>query len=161
MTFFSYENQVFPPSLSDFSKICFGQKSLLLGLDSSNKPDPPEFFQCKIHDGAAVMHFLPTVAVKTFAEYADKIFILFLLQQLQQAHRIDCVWDRYIANSIKEVTREHRGHGIRTKVSGQTRCLINGYKFQRTNRSYLLFLSTNLKCLALFLKGRISIEVNG
>ena len=120
--FLSHENQMFPPSLSDFGKICFGQKSLLLGhLDSSGMHNPSEFCQCKILDGAAVVHFLSTDSVKTFVEYADKVFIPFLLQQLQQACRVDCVWDRYLPHSIKEATREHRGHGTRTKVSQQTK----------------------------------------
>ena len=120
--FFSHENQMFPPSLSDFSKIRFSQKSLLLSnLDSSGMRNPSEFCQCKILDGAVVVHFLSTDSVKTFAEYADKVFIPFLLQQLQQACRVDCVWDRYLSHSIKEATREHRGHGTRTKVSQQTK----------------------------------------
>ena len=76
-----------------------------------------------ILDGAAVVHFLSTGSVKTFAEYAQKVFIPFLLQLLQQAGRVDCVWDRYLPQSIKEATREHRGHGARTKVSHQTKML--------------------------------------
>lgn len=67
------------------------------------------------------MHFLPTASAQTFADYASKVFIPFLLQQLQQTCRVDCVWDRYIPNSIKEATREHRGCGTRTKVSEQTK----------------------------------------
>ena len=51
-----------------------------------------DFCQCKILDGAAVVNFLSTDSLKTFAEYADKVFIPFLLQQLQQACRVDCVW---------------------------------------------------------------------
>ena len=87
--------------------ICFSQKSLLLShLDSSGMPSPSEFCGCKILDSAAVVHFLSTDSVKTFTEYADKVFIPFLLQQLQQACRVDCVWDRYLPHSIEEATRE-------------------------------------------------------
>ena len=123
LKFFSHENQAYPPSLSDYGNIRFGQKSLLLSCSDSisGQPDTPELFQCKILDGAAVVHFLPTGVARTFAEYADKVFIPFVMYQLQQAHRVDCVWDRYIANSIKEATRQHRGCGIRTKVSEQTK----------------------------------------
>lgn len=112
LNFFSHENQPFPPSMSDFGKLRFGQKSLLLTcLESVDIPDPPKFFQCKIFDGAAVVHFLPTASAQNFSEYATKVFIPFLQQQLQQAHRVDCIWDRYIPNSIKEATREHKGCG--------------------------------------------------
>ena len=112
--------------ISDFGKIRFSQKSLLSHLDSSGMPDPSEFCQCKILDRAAVVHFLSTDSVKTFTEYADKVFIPFLLQQLQQACRVDCVWDGYLPHSIEEATREQRGHGTRcfplltSKVSEMT-----------------------------------------
>ena len=60
-----------PPSLSDFGKIRLGQKSLLLScFDSSDQPTPP-VFDCKIFDGAAVVHFLSIGTVNTFADYAD------------------------------------------------------------------------------------------
>ena len=69
--FFSHENQTTPPSLSDFGKIRLGQKSLLLScFDSSDQPTPP-VFDCKIFDGAAVVHFLSIGTVNTFADYAD------------------------------------------------------------------------------------------
>ena len=152
LKFFSHENQAYPPSLSDYGNIRFGQKSLLLScLDSiSGQPDTPELFQCKILDGAAVVHFLPTGVARTFAEYADKVFIPFVMYQLQQAHRVDCVWDRYIANSIKEATRQHRGCSIRTKVSGKPRCQKNGMtfcEFQRTSKSYLHLLLIKYRLL--------------
>ena len=119
--FFSHENQSSPPSLSDFGKIRLGQKSVLLScLDISNQPPHPEF-DSKVFDGAAVVHFLPTSTANTFAEYANRIFIPFLLQQLRDAQRVDCVWDRYLVSSIKDSTREHRGSGTRTKVSAQTK----------------------------------------
>ena len=99
--FFSHENQSCPPSLSDFGKIRLGQKSVLLScLDLSKQPPHPEF-DSKVFDGAAVVHFLPTSTANTFAEYANRIFIPFLLQQLQDAERIDCVWDRYLVSSIQ------------------------------------------------------------
>ncbi len=122
LQFFSHENQTFPPSLSDFGKIRSGEKSLLLKvLNNGDMPDSPKCFDCKIFDGAAVVHFLPTSSVNTFAEYADKIFVPFLQQQLKQSHRLDLVWDRHIDNSIKQAAREQRGHGTRTKVSAQTK----------------------------------------
>ena len=89
--FFSHENQSSPLSLSDFGKIKLGQKSVLLScLDFSNQPPHPEF-NSKVFDGTAVVHFLPTSTANTFAEYANRIFIPFLLQQLQDAQQVNCV----------------------------------------------------------------------
>ncbi len=98
-------------------------------------PDSPKCFECKIFDGAAVVHFLPTSSVNTFAEYADKIFVPFLQQQLKQSRRLDLVWDRYIDNSIKQAAREQRGHGTRTKVSAQTKMPKKWSDFLRVSQN--------------------------
>ena len=92
LAFFSHDNQEFPPSLSDFGNLRLGQKSLLLQhFYSCDTAEVPQFFESKILDGAAVVHFLPVHSARTFSEYAETVFIPFLLQQLQQACRIDCV----------------------------------------------------------------------
>ena len=103
-------------------------------IDFSKQPPHPEF-DSKVFDGAAVVHFLPTNTANTFAEYANRIFIPFLLQQLQDAERIDCVWDRYLVSSIKDSTREHRGSGTRTKVSAQTKLPKKWGDFLRDSRN--------------------------
>ena len=103
-------------------------------IDFSKQPPHPEF-DSKVFDGAAVVHFLPTSTANTFAEYANRIFIPFLLQQLQDAERIDCVWDRYLVSSIKDSTREHRGSGTRTKVSAQTKLPKKWGDFLRDSRN--------------------------
>ncbi len=55
------------------------------------------FFDCKIFDGAAVVHSLSSKTTNTFTDYADQVFVPFLLQQLEDACRVDLVWDcRYI-----------------------------------------------------------------
>ena len=64
-----------------------------------------------IFDGVAVVHFPSTASASTLAEYARKVFIPFLLQQLQEANMVDWVWDRCIPNRPKETAREHRKHG--------------------------------------------------
>ena len=95
--FFSHENQNTPPTLSDFGKLHLGQKSALLTcIDFGVQPKPTYQFDSKIFDGSAVVHFLPTAAAKTFADYANEIFVPFLLQQLENTSRVDCVWDRYV-----------------------------------------------------------------
>ena len=120
-TFFSHENQATPPSLSDFGKIRIGRKSLLLSCleTTNNQPLHPNQFDCRILDGAAVVHFLKSDTASTFADYSDKIFVPFVFQQLQDATRIDIVWDVYFSKSIKGGARDKRGSGIRIKVSAQ------------------------------------------
>ena len=136
--FFSHENQSVPPSLSDFGNICLGQKSALLTcLDCSNQPTPSDYFNSKMLDGSAVVRFLSTSGAKTCSEYASKVFLPFIFKQLQTTSRLDVIWDRYISCSIKEMTRIHRGSGLRTKVSGQIKLPRNWSDFLRdaTNKS--------------------------
>ena len=58
---FMHENQPYPPSFSEFGKLRFGKTSELLSCvkAASTKPDPPPLYDCKIFDGAAVVHALP------------------------------------------------------------------------------------------------------
>ena len=50
-------------------------------------------FDEKVFDCSAVVHFLPTAAVKTFEEYAEKIFLPLMVHHLNDCNRIDCIWD--------------------------------------------------------------------
>ena len=59
-------------------------------------------FDCKILDVLALIHMLKPNAVKSFKEYVKDVL-----------KRIDIVWNRYLANSIKGSTREKRGVGVR------------------------------------------------
>ena len=58
-----------------------------------------------------------------------------ILHHLEGTNRIDCVWDRYIASSLKELTQIHRGSGLRTKVSGQAKLLRKWNDFLRDARN--------------------------
>ena len=82
---------------------------------------------------------LPTTGVVTFDDYADTIFIPHLLNQLQNSKRVDVVWDTYVADSLKESTRDERGTGNRRKVSGQVKLPMNWMQFLRdsTNKTEL------------------------
>ena len=116
--------------------------SFLSHLDSSGMPNPSEFCQCKILDGATVVHFLSTDSVKTFSEYADKVFIPFLQNNCSKlAGLTACGIGIY---SIKEATREHRGHGTHTKVSQQTKMPKKWSDFLRVakNKQELISLLT-------------------
>lgn len=61
LLFFQHENQHYPPSLSDYGKLRFAKKSDLLHiLAQESQQDPPNSFDAKAYDGAALVHLLPT-----------------------------------------------------------------------------------------------------
>ncbi|KAL9954615.1 hypothetical protein ACROYT_G042179 [Oculina patagonica] len=117
--FFSHEVQSFPPALSEFGNLRLpSAKSDLLKClqpNSNGHTDSPTQFDCKVLDGAVIVHCLPKVEASTFDDYAEKVFIPHLQQQLHQSKRVNFVWDSYVPDSLKEATREERGQGIRRK----------------------------------------------
>ncbi|KAG1683216.1 hypothetical protein GQR58_010142 [Nymphon striatum] len=120
--FFKHENHPLPPSLSDGEKLRFGKKSdLLQNLTQNDQKDPPNIFDATALDGAAIVHLLPTANSTTFDEYADNIFLPYIVNCLSRSSRVDVVWDIYISDSIKESTREKRGKGFRRKVAGKNK----------------------------------------
>jgi hypothetical protein len=121
--FFSHEIQAFPPSLSEFGKLHLPnvKSELLKCLQLPTQPEPPLSCDCKVLDGAVIVHCLPTTGVVTFDEYAEKVFVPYLRMQLHSAKRLDIVWDTYLPDSLKQCTRNKRGKGVRRKVSGQTK----------------------------------------
>ena len=147
--FFAHEIHSFPPSLSYFDKLHLPstKSDLLRCHEQPEEPEPPLTYDCKVLDGAVVVHCLPT-SVSTFDEYADKIFIPYLEKQLQSATRLDVVWDVYTPVSLKESTREKRGKGVRRKVSGKAKLLGNWMYFLRD--------SVNKKELFAFLTSKVA-----
>ena len=97
----------------------------------SDQTDPPSVYDCKVLDGAVVVHSLPTAGVSTFNEYSTDVFIPHIVKQLRDANRVDIVWDSYKPGSLKESTREKRGKGIRRKVAGQTKMPTNWSDFMK------------------------------
>jgi len=148
--FFAHEIQSFPPSLSDLGKLYLpGSKSEILNcIDQPEVSDPPVMYDCTVLDGAVIVHILPTKSVSTFNEYAEQIFIPYLLDQLQTSSRIDVVWDTYLEYSLKESTRQKRGKGLRRKVSGQVKLPGNWMDFLRD--------SSNKKELFSFLTSKVA-----
>ena len=148
-TFFKHENHPFPPSLSDGGKLRPGKKSDLLNMLAQDKhEDPPEDLDVKLLDGAAVVHLLPTTNMVTFDQYANQVFIPYILRQVENCKRFDVVWDTYVPNSIKESAREKRGKGIRRKVAGKNKLPGNWADFLRD--------SNNKKELFAFLSNKIA-----
>ena len=78
--FFTHEIQSFPPSLSSLGKFYLRNTTsdLLKCLEQSVLSDPPSNYDCVMLDGAAIVHCLPTKAVSTFNECADKVFISYV-----------------------------------------------------------------------------------
>ena len=76
---------------------------------------------------------LPPIECKTFADYANKIFIPYLQNQFKSIQQFDLVWDRYIPNSLKYSTRENRGQGVRRKVTADGVLPKNWNSFLRCN----------------------------
>jgi len=61
-----------------------------------------------ILDGFVVVNFLQPLPVKTFTDYAVKIFLPYIEKRLECYSRVDIVWDQYISNSLKSQTRSKR-----------------------------------------------------
>lgn len=122
-------------SRSEFGNLRLGKKSdLLTCIVPAQHHDPHTSYDCKVFDGAAIVHALPVTTVSTFNSYAETIFIPFIVSHLQSSKHVDIVWDQYKENSIKESTREKRGKGQRRKVTGETKIPSNWKAFlQDTN----------------------------
>ena len=81
----------------------------------------------RLFDGAFLVNKLVPKDVTTFQEYASKIFIPYISSQ--SASRVDLVWDVYIPNSLKQITREHRGTGQRKRVMPDGKLPKNWHSF--------------------------------
>ena len=102
--------------------------------------DPPLAYDCILLDGAVIVHYLSTKTVSTFNEYADKVFIPYIIKQLRDSTRVDIVWDTYLLDSLKESTREKRGKGVRKKFQVKLNSQAAGwtsFMILLINKSYL------------------------
>jgi len=83
-------------------------------------------------DGAAIVNMLSPGKCKTFKEYAETVFIPYVISyRAQNVKRIDLVWDRYLENSLKQGTREARGTGARRRVCDNAAIPLNCKSFLR------------------------------
>ena len=137
--FFEHENHAWPPSLAESNSMRATNKADLLKCLEPLAPSQgttPDV-DVKVFDGPALIHILDpkhsTKDVKTFRQYADRIFLPYLLKQLHNVSRVDIVWDVYSTNSLKQHTRERRGDGEALRVSDQTRIPRNWKSFLRVS----------------------------
>ena len=110
--FFEHENQPFPPSLSGMGQQRYGTKSDLLECIEQCVPSSKGTtdVDAKVLDGAVIIHMLRPIGCRFFADYAQNIFKPFIISSLDKVKRLDAIWDRYLANSLKQSTQEKRMH---------------------------------------------------
>ena len=120
--FFSHEYHPWPPSLSDNGKLRLppSKSNLLLNFKPCNVTVDMTYDDVVVDAPAIVHSLLINAKINTFNDYLQ-VFISWIHQKLQSTLRLDIVWDRYKTNSLKESTREKRGTGVITKVSGQAK----------------------------------------
>ncbi|KAH3816089.1 hypothetical protein DPMN_117597 [Dreissena polymorpha] len=88
-----------------------------------------------ILDGAMLVQMLQPRGSKTFQDYADNVFLSHLSERLIHVKRLDLIWDRYIADSLKSATRERREHGSRRRVTSSNRVPNNWRSFLRVDEN--------------------------
>ena len=73
--FFSHENHLWPPALSEHGNLSLpNKKSELLSCLGGSTTEAPVTIHTKIFDGPAIFHCLSNT-VGTFEEYADEVFL--------------------------------------------------------------------------------------
>ena len=133
-SFFAHKNHAAPPSLSLGGKLRLGTKAdLLCCLESEVKVTDAPVVNAKFLDGAAVVQMLYPETARTFQDYFDMVFKLYVLSQLETVNRVDVVWDVYIPESLKSTTRNKQGKGVRRRVLHTTFILSNWKDFLRVD----------------------------
>lgn len=139
--FFKYENQPWPPSLSQNGQLRGGQKADLVKcltsttiLNENPAVTQPDV-QAIILDGAVIVQMLLPKTARTFEEYFTSIFAPYILKQLEWASRVDLVWDVYQDHSLKKSLRLKRGSGQRRKVMPTTRIPTDWKGFLRVDEN--------------------------
>ena len=103
-----------------------------------------------ILDGSVIVNMLRPGSAKTFSDYASQVFLPYVASQLQQASRIDIVWDEYRPDSLKAETRVKRGKGVRRRVEASTPIPGNWQEFLRTDENKVelfSFLAKRVPCI--------------
>ena len=87
--------------------------------------------------------------------YFNNVFAPYVLKHLENAKRVDLLWDVYQEDSLKKSLREKRGSGQRRKVLGSTRIPTDWKGFLRVecNKQELFqFLATKVGGSMYYLK---------
>lgn len=81
-----------PEEADEVAEVLHVQPEVLTSLETANETEPPRKFDIKVLAATAVLHFLPTARIATFRDYARKVFLPFLKNQLNSAKHLDMVW---------------------------------------------------------------------
>ena len=77
-------------------------------------------------------------SIKTFHDYAEKKVITFIEKNLATTKCVDVIWDRYLSDSLKAITRQCRGARVRQRlpsnVNGKIPNYWNSYLQNETNK---------------------------
>lgn len=136
--FFSYENQSYPPSLSNGGELRIAKAKHELTstlLETIKMTTIPVHCDGIIYDGPVLIHRMKPQSSKTFAEYCECEILPTILQTALRVHarRVDLVWDIYNEDSLKNTTRSHRGCGVRRQVSLNSKLPKNWPEFLRNS----------------------------
>ena len=119
--FFEHENQACPPALLQNGEMRTTKRSDLVGCLEDLVPSKEETtvskIQVSIIDGSAIVNILRPGSAQTFLDYAQQVFLSYIVAQLQHAGRVDIVWGQYFSDSLKGETRRKRGVRRRVQAS--------------------------------------------
>ena len=136
---FAQENSTCPPSLSSHGQMHKGTKSdilkCLVGDIEDSTSDTSPYSDVVILDGAFIVQSLRPGTASTFQDYAEKVFLPYVMSWLKGVYRLDIVWDAYKLNSLKASTREIRGSGMRCRVTSTTKIPSNWQGFLRVDEN--------------------------
>ena len=119
--FFRHENHHWPPALAHNGNMRGpeNKSDILMTLEPlASKVNDVLGVEMKAIDGSALTHSLDPKTfkgekLKDFSEYAEKLFLLNILQKLEGCQRCDIIFDVYKADSLKHNTRVARVRGER------------------------------------------------
>ena len=134
--FFCHENQPYPPSLSQGGYLRSGNKSDLLECFAGfyNTHDLSDMVtDCCVLDGSVATQMLRPHCSCTFDDYKHKIFMPYMMSLLRIVRRVDVIFDVYFQASLKSQTRQKRGVGTRTRITGTTKVPTNWQEFLRVD----------------------------
>ena len=132
-SFFQYENQSSPASLSDDGTLHNCQKSQLIDILESLVTilDTEPEADIVIIDSSAFCNILPPRASKSFGDYIRQDLIPIVESYGNKFQRTHMVFDVYREDSLKSEERDKRGNGTRKRVTGNSKVPTNWRSFLR------------------------------
>ena len=116
------------------SRVC----DLLACLEDFSQPKsevPPTSCIVLELDGTVIIQLLKPAIAKSFNEYAQQVFVPYILSKLHQATRLNLVWHCYITDSLKGTARAKQGNGVRGRVVGGAIVPRNWASFLRIDKN--------------------------